>query len=411
MRCRIVRGAAEVGGSCVELEQDGQRLLLDLGRPLEATLDEDVSLPAISGLQTHDPSLLGIVISHGHPDHYGLATRVTTDVPLYLGEATQRLLREARFFSPAAADLPAAGFLRHAVPIQLGPFTVTPLLADHSAFDAYSLLVDAGGRRLLYSADVRAHGRKRSFEHLIERPPADVDVLLLEGTRIDDDGSRSTVSERELEDHLAELTATTPGLLLAAYSPQNIDRLVTLYRAAKRSGRLFVMDLYAAAMARATKRSTIPQADWSDVRVYVPQAQRIKVKRSGQFDRVAVVRRNRLYGEDLAAAPERFVVTFRGSMTAELQRAECLDGAALAWSMWRGYLSHPSSTQLRDWIARHDLPLRHLHSSGHATTADLQRLATAIGARVVPIHTNAPERFDDLFVDAERHRDGEWWNV
>ena len=34
MRARIHRGAHEIGGSCVELEADGCRLVLDVGRPL-----------------------------------------------------------------------------------------------------------------------------------------------------------------------------------------------------------------------------------------------------------------------------------------------------------------------------------------------------------------------------------------
>lgn len=44
--------------------------------------------------------------------------------------------------------------------LMLGPFTVTPLLVDHSAFESYALLVEAGGRRLLYSGDPSAfHAR------------------------------------------------------------------------------------------------------------------------------------------------------------------------------------------------------------------------------------------------------------
>ena len=39
-----------------------------------------------------------------------------------------------------------------------GPFVVTPLLVDHSAFDAHPLLVEAGGRRLLYSGDAQTAG-------------------------------------------------------------------------------------------------------------------------------------------------------------------------------------------------------------------------------------------------------------
>ena len=70
-------------------------------------------------------------------------------------------------------------------PLQLGRFTVTPYLVDHSAFDAYALLVEADRRRLFYSGDLRSHGRKqRTMERLFRSPPTDVDVLLMEGTTV-----------------------------------------------------------------------------------------------------------------------------------------------------------------------------------------------------------------------------------
>jgi ribonuclease J len=410
VRCRIHRGAVEVGGSCVELEHDGARLVLDVGAPLSAHMGEAAELPAASGFRDPDASLLGVVISHGHPDHYGLAGQLPPTVPLYLGAATERVLREAAFFSPAGASLTATGHLTHARPLALGPFTVTPLLADHSAFDAYSLVVDAGGRRLLYTGDVRAHGRKRSFNRLIADPPRNVDVTMLEGTRIGD-RSRAGVSEQELEQRLAEYMRATDGMALVAYSPQNVDRLVTVYRAAKRSGRVLVMDLYAAAIARATGRDTIPQAEWDGVRVYVPQAQRIKVKRAGAFERVAAIRAERIYAEELRASAPRLALTFRASMTRELDAADCLDGASLAWSMWRGYYDDPASEWLRAWLATRGIATAQLHSSGHATTADLQRLAAAVGGRIVPIHTAAAEQYADLFEGVEPHPDGEWWEV
>ena len=59
---------------------------------------------------------------------------------------------------------------------------MTPLLTDHSAFDAYMLLVDVDGRRILYSGDFRRHGRKGSLvDRLMADPPPHIDVLLLEG--------------------------------------------------------------------------------------------------------------------------------------------------------------------------------------------------------------------------------------
>lgn len=417
MRVCIHRGSAEIGGSCVELEQDGRRLVLDLGLPLDADLRGDLPLPPVPGLAAGDPSLEGVLISHAHPDHYGLAPRLHPSVPLYLGKASQRILSEAAFFSPAGAELRAAGYLRDREPIRLGPFTVTAFPMDHSAFDAYVLLVEAGGRRLLYSGDLRAHGRKSAlFERFVAEPPPDVDVLLLEGTNLRDGeqrAGRDALSERDLEARCVELFTRTSGLVLAAYSAQNIDRLVTLHRAARRSGRSLVLDLYAAAIAKATGRpDTIPQGDWDSTHVFVPHRQRVRVKQAGEFDRVNAIRPRRLYPEDLAPRASQLVMTFRASMSRDLERAGCLAGAHAVWSMWPGYLEQPTGVQLREWLDRYDIPLTVLHSSGHATLPDLQRFARAVDARsVVPIHTLHAERFPAHFENVVPHRDGEWWQA
>jgi len=64
MRVRIHRGAREIGGNCVELEGQGKRLVLDLGRPLDAEPDQKVDLPDIPGLGAPDDgSLLGVILS------------------------------------------------------------------------------------------------------------------------------------------------------------------------------------------------------------------------------------------------------------------------------------------------------------------------------------------------------------
>jgi len=298
--------------------------------------------------------------------------------------------------------------------MSIGPFVVTPFLVDHSAFDAYALLVECGGRRLFYSGDLRATGRKgQLFERLVSHPPRDVHAVLLEGTQIRDGGSRhSPLSESDVEERCARLFEATGGIVLAAYSGQNIDRVVTLYRAAKRTRRRLVLDLYGATIAAATETSTIPQPGSHDIGVYVPQAQRVKVKRTGEFERVRAIRGSRVFGKDLVADPGGFVLTFRGSMTGELDKMGCLDGASAVWSMWSGYLENEGGQRTARWLADRGIPLTEIHASGHATVADLQRLAGAFDpARIVPIHTAHPDLYPGLFDGVELHPDGEWWEV
>lgn len=283
MRARIHRGAREIGGSCVELEERGERIVIDVGRPLEADAAPDVELPPVPGLAERDPSLLGVLVSHPHPDHYGLLEAVEPSIPIYMGEGAQRILNAAALFTRGINPLRACAFLRDRELLEIGSFRITPYLMDHSAFDAYVLLVEAGGARLMYSGDLRAHGRKsRLFERFIAQPPSGIDTLLLEGTHVRDGGDAVPVStERDVEQRCVEVMRQTDGIILACYSPQNIDRVVSLFRAAKRAGRRLVLDLYAAEVARATGRmDTIPQAGWEQVRVFVPLSQRLRVRPS-----------------------------------------------------------------------------------------------------------------------------------
>lgn len=187
MHARIHRGATEIGGSCVELRCDGQTILLDLGRPLWAARDDQIPLPAAIGLGEPGPLPLAVVISHGHQDHWGLVPDLPDEIPVWIGKGAADVLRTAQFWG-TGVNLEESGHLTHREPFQIGPFTITPYLADHSGFDAYSLLVEAGGTRLFYSGDVRGHGRKhRAFEWLLDDPPTDVDVLMLEGTNLSPD--------------------------------------------------------------------------------------------------------------------------------------------------------------------------------------------------------------------------------
>jgi ribonuclease J len=416
MRACIHRGAAEIGGSCVELESADRRLVLDLGERLTPEAEDETWLPPIPGLlEGSDPSLLGLLISHGHPDHYGLTDRISPNVPVYIGEHAGRILNEATFFSPVGGGLDPSGFLGDQETLKLGPFRVTPYLVDHSAFDAYALLIEADGRRLFYTGDLRAHGRKPgTFRRLLKRPPEGVDVLLMEGTRLgrvekDFHGPRS---EPEVEAALLDAFRATEGMVLAMYSPQNVDRYVSVYKAAVRAGRDLAIDLYTAAIAAATGRETVPQADWKRIDVFVPQNQRIRVKKAEAFERVNSLRGSRIFPEDLTELCGRLVMTFRESMARDLERADCLAGASAIWSMWPGYLDTERGDRLRTFLDRHQIPLSVIHASGHATPSDLRRLAKAISPdRVVPIHTDVPERFAEYFADTELHPDGQWWEV
>ena len=421
MRVKIHRGAHEIGGSCVEVESAGKRLVLDVGKPLGTEREAVVPLPGVEGFIDTDPNLLGVLITHAHQDHWGLAEQLPAGVPLFMGRATADILREAARWSTGLTR-DTAGYLQHRVPFELGPFTVTPFLNDHSAFDAYSLFVQADGRGLFYTGDIRGHGRTKGiFRQLLRVPPRPVDVLLMEGTNVqslvdEEDNSADfsdPVTETELERIATQTMRTTKGMVFLSFSAQNIDRLVTFYRAAKRSGRTLVIDLYTARIALATGNVNIPRPgpDWPNVKVYVPRSQRVQVLKSQEFDLVDDVKPYRIFEEQLAASPEKFAVKFSLQTGRALASHDCLAGSVLVWSLWSGYLKEDSG-YIHAFLEKHGIPLRHCHTSGHASVKDLQRLAKALQpGRIVPIHTFAGHRFTALFDKVSEASDGEWWEV
>ncbi len=111
---------------CIEVAaDDGTRILLDLGMPLQAPdggdfprdtpqrptaelIAEDV-LRDIPGLYPHDPTAPGvaaIILTHSHLDHYGLAHHAHPAIPVYGSAGTIAILEVGRVFFPDAR-LPA----------------------------------------------------------------------------------------------------------------------------------------------------------------------------------------------------------------------------------------------------------------------------------------------------------------
>jgi ribonuclease J len=416
---RIHRGTRQIGGTCIELACEGKHILLDLGMPLDAG-DEDLAafLPDIAGVRMVDPNLMALILSHGHADHWGLAA-YASHLPIIAGAATRRMLRAAAPFVPRPIP---DGICASGVPdladrktIQVGPFRITPYLVDHSAYDAYALLVEANGRRLFYSGDLRAHGRKAAlFERLVAYPPRPIHAMLMEGSslgRLRPD--QVFPSEDEIEIRMLE-RFRQPGFIGICASAQNIDRVVSIYRACKRSGRTLVLDLYALEVMAATGNVNMPQPEWPNLAVYVPEYQRRHIKANQRFDILDRYKRYRIYPEKFSEIVERAVMLFRPAMVHDIdEMAGVWTDARVIWSQWNGYLQTEVNQAFQAKLTERKVPLEVIHTSGHASIVDLKRLADAMGPEaLVPVHTFEGDRFSTLFSNnAVRRSDGEWWEV
>lgn len=412
MRICIHRGSHQIGGNCIEIESKGARLILDIGLPLDADPAE-AQLPA-SFSTTNVSAILGICVSHPHVDHYGLLHKLPAGERILIGAAARRIINAASLFFGDNFDLSNTIDLTDRQEIDLHPFKITPFLMDHSAYEAFSFLVEADRRRVFYSGDFRGHGRKgKLFDRLLSSPPKDIDVLLLEGTNIDrEDPDTSYPTESELERRLVELFRSAKGLVLVWCSGQNIDRIVSVFRACKKAGRQFIMDMYTASILKAIGNPRLPQPGWTGLRVYLPWTQKRRIIKKDLFDLAASFKHWRIYPEQLAREATKSVLIFRPSIMKDLEKANCLDSAEMVYSLWKGYLEDPRYFRVLKWMEEKKMPFHYCHTSGHAPFRDLKHLADAIAPKVlVPVHSFSPDLFVDYFDKVVVQEDGRWWEV
>lgn len=409
----VHRGTRAIGGSCIEISAPcGARLILDVGRPLDAPRDATGLLP--STLERQGPAT--VLISHPHMDHWGLIDELPTHWPVWTGAASAELMRLTAGLFGRVIDRELHNWSSRAEPFNVGPFTITPFLTDHSAFDAYMLLIESAGRRILYTGDFRSHGRKASLvERMIASPPPDIDVLIMEGTNLRSD--KPVITESALENDFIALAQETPGHLFVQWSAQNVDRTVTLYRAAKRSGRNLVVDLYGADVLErvaGTSRVPRPGAEFPGLKVVITRSGQRLYARQGRSSWANSMARSRFATSRRRLAGQRAIIMLRDPMLKEFVAGGLGFNPtdAYVFSSWSGYLNPENPAT--GWAQAHAAGARteKLHTSGHASAADLARFAAAIAPKaLVPVHGVLWDDPDIALPPIRRLADGEAWTL
>ncbi len=378
MKINIIRGQNQIGGNIVEISTEKTKILLDIG--LELDDEKNKTLPDIKGLFDYK-GYDAIFISHYHGDHLGLAYKIHKDIPLYMGEKSAKIIQASDVYKRVPTITPY-GFLEHRKKIVIGDISVTPYLCDHSAFDSYMLLCEADGETILYTGDFRGNGRK-PYDWLLSELPKKVDKLICEGTTLSREGYVA-VSEQQLEEQAVGIFKNKNGPIFVLQSSMNIDRIVTMYRAAKRSGRTFLEELYMADIASAIGGS-IPNPTFDDVYAFITSASRYEGLKKYA---------HRIGKDRIAKTP--FVMCVRTSMLRYmkgLSKLMSFENGVLVYSFWSGYRETEDMKHFLSECEQLGLEVVTLHTSGHADYESIKMLVETVNPdEIIPIHTEAPAK-------------------
>lgn len=413
MHLTIHRGTKEIGGSCVELTTRNAKILIDFGMPLvdeagnefnskiykEKSREELTKLkllPDVKGLYKDEaPQYDAILISHAHPDHFGLLNFIHHQIPVYMSEGTKILIEISEFFNQATCDIQNIKLIKPASEFNIGDIKILPYQVDHAAFDALAFLIEADSKRVFYTGDFRGHGRKSSlYDNLIKNPPANIDYLIMEGTQIGRENVKPK-TEEDVEAELINLFKNQQEIIFLACSSQNIDRIVSVYKACMKSGKIFVIDPYTVMVLDKLGQvsKNIPQYNWGkNLKVYfinnsytkkmADSEALLKYKQAKITEKEILINRQNIILKDNYRLHEKFIKKINP------------ENSLLIYSLWEGYYKG----SFKEFWEAHKVPVIKVHTSGHASVNDLKKLVDAFNPDcIIPIHTFNADKYQEVF--------------
>ena len=411
MKITIHRGTNQLGGCVTEIESSGYKVFIDFGEQLPGTENDNNKLPQITGLTCGNISKSALFITHYHGDHIEKICDTVSSLPIYVGETALEIYKclEKRLSSiPDPADAEKHKNIYERIktvnkfkPLQrtkIGEIIITPLFIDHSAFDAYMFIVEADSKRILHTGDFRGHGFKsKALVPMLKKYAQRIDYIISEGSNIERPNA-ALQTEQELQKGF-EKQFKENKFNFVIVSSTNIDRVFALYHAAKNARRCFVCDSYQTKVLKIVSESHKQYTTFYDIdydQKTNPVGRFFELKRIGSkaFNFAGKLKPYLdKHGFCMLIRPND---NFKPILNEYHKSVE----TKIYYSMWNGYLDK-SKPAFNPNFAKFVEPFEyeHKHTSGHADIKTLGLLFDTVKPKcgIIPIHTEAPNKFKELF--------------
>ena len=374
MNITIHRGTHQIGGSVIEISTKSTRIMLDFGN--ELSLDEKY-IPEnldIEGVTAGVPNCDGIVISHYHMDHLGQLTAALPEIPLYMGALSKEVAMIAADYQDKNLYLRLLGAntFRGGEAFIIGDIRIMPLVIDHSAADSYMFVIEAEGKRVLYTGDFRMHGlRHHVLQKLVNTYIGEIDVLITEGTLLSREADDCTSEVAVLEDISSYIQDGKYVFVMC--SSTNIDRIMGIWQNMP-TDKVLICDAYQKRIL-----DTVINNVYYESSLYRRHDSPL-VLNKGPYPK---------YYMD-----HGFVSLVRGTENFISQIKEFpKDDVRIIYSMWTGYIEE--NLVLKALLETY--PTYICHASGHVTKDDLIKFIELVNPdAIIPVHTDNPEKLEEL---------------
>ena len=236
-------------------EDNRQWLIVDLGVSFGGPElpGVDLVMPDITFLENERPNILGLVVTHGHEDHFGAILDLwpKLKIPVYCTAFTAGLLDIKRELDYSSYDLPVTIF-KAGDRFELGPFSLEAIAVAHSIPEAVSLAVKTPLGMVIHTGDWKIDlapslGAPTDEKRFRELGDEGVLALVCDSTNAMREGVSPT--ERDVLNSLTEIISNEKGRVAVTTFSSNVGRILSIARAAKEAGRQVLL------VGRSIKRS------------------------------------------------------------------------------------------------------------------------------------------------------------
>lgn len=239
-------GVGDVTKNMFVYETRDDIVIVDCGVsfPDDEMLGVDLVIPDISYLRDKKHKIRGIIITHGHDDHYGALPYIwpELDVPIYSQKLTCGLIKNK--FTDHNLPKDKIKTLGIDDTVALGSFKVSFYRVSHSVPDTTGIILQTAAGTIIHQSDFKidwtpVNGQIPDLGKVARLGQEGVVFMTIDSLRVEKKGY--TISEKTIEPTFASIEADTKGKLLITLITSNITRIQQAINVAVKSGRKVAM--------------------------------------------------------------------------------------------------------------------------------------------------------------------------
>lgn len=239
-------GLDGIGKNITVLEYKNDIMIVDCGIsfPEDDMLGIDIVLPDVDYLKKNEHKIRGMVITHGHEDHYGAVPYILKEklIPVYGTKLTLGLLKNK--FKEHNLSTKSLKEVKPRDTVQLGCFKAEFIRVTHSIPDACSIAIETPVGKVIFTGDYKIDtnpidGQRMDIGRFAELGNEGVLALFSDSTNVERPGFCK--SESTVGDTLHDVFLKAKSRIIVATFASNLHRVQQVIDTAEEYGRKVVV--------------------------------------------------------------------------------------------------------------------------------------------------------------------------